>query len=168
MAKKIIALGSDHAGYKLKTEIIKYLQKRGYETVDVGNDSESISASYATYGHKLANYIQKNKGTENEVFYGIGVCGTGLGISYALNRHEGIVAARVSTVKDGALAKQHNNANVLCFGGRIHTIEEAEKIIEAYENETFEGGRHMDRIKGIDEFIEVDSEGHIFKKTEVK
>ncbi|OYD27120.1 ribose 5-phosphate isomerase B [Mycoplasma testudineum] len=150
--KKLIALGSDHAGYELKAQIIEYLKSRGYETHDVGTSNSTDSTSYATYGHKLANFIQERIGTEKEPLFSIGVCGTGLGISYALNRHTNIVAARVSTVSDGRLAKQHNNANVLCFGGRIHSIDEAKAIIEAYENAEFEGGRHIDRIKGIDVF----------------
>ena len=138
------AIASDHGGYELKENIKMYLKSRGIEVEDLGTNSDK-SVSYATYGHALADFIKKNPD-----YKGIGICGTGLGISYALNRHKGIRAARVTSVEDAKLAKQHNDANVLALGGRQINITQAKNIIEAYEAIDYEGGRHQARIEGID------------------
>ncbi|QGZ97502.1 RpiB/LacA/LacB family sugar-phosphate isomerase [Mycoplasma sp. NEAQ87857] len=143
--KKVIALASDHAGYQLKNELQEYVRSLGYDTVDLGPSTDKESISYATQGNDLANYI-----TTRHPDFGIGVCGTGLGISYALNRHKGIRAARVVSVEDAHLAKQHNNANVLVFGGRQISFDEAKKIIDEYIKTDFEGGRHIQRIEELD------------------
>ncbi|TNK87435.1 ribose-5-phosphate isomerase, partial [Mycoplasmopsis pullorum] len=83
--------------------------------------------------------------------FGIGICGTGLGISYALNRHKHIRAARITSVEDAHLAKQHNNANVLVFGGRQVTFEQAKDMVDEYLKTQFEGGRHIARIEELDQ-----------------
>lgn len=144
MSKKV-ALASDHAGYELKEKLKYYLEKLGYETVDLGPDTDKVSVSYATKGNELADYV-----VENQPEFGVAVCGTGLGISYALNRHKHIRAARVTSVEDGYLAKLHNNANVLCFGGRQISEEDAEKILDKYIDTNYEGGRHQIRIDELD------------------
>lgn len=143
--KKVVALASDHAGFLLKDELAKYVQKLGYEVVDLGPDTDQKSVSYAEKGKELAEYVYQNKPT-----FGIGVCGTGLGISYALNRHKGIRAARVTSLEDAHLAKQHNDANVLVFGGRQIAPELAEQIVDEYIKTEFEGGRHIQRIEELD------------------
>ncbi|CAC13785.1 RIBOSE-5-PHOSPHATE ISOMERASE [Mycoplasmopsis pulmonis] len=143
---KKIAIASDHAGYSLKESIKKHYKDQNYEVIDLGTNSEE-STSYSEYGHKLAEYMQ-NK--DNKVDFGIGICGTGLGISYALNRHEGIIAARVTSEEDAYLAKAHNNANVLALGSRQISLEKAVKIIDKYQQSSFEGGRHIPRIEGIE------------------
>ncbi|EFF41673.1 RpiB/LacA/LacB family sugar-phosphate isomerase [Mycoplasmopsis alligatoris] len=143
--KKVVALASDHAGFELKENIKNYLAKKGYETVDLGPDTDKVSVSYATQGKELANYVDEHK-----VDFGVGVCGTGLGISYALNRHKHIRAARVTSVEDAHLAKLHNDANVLCFGGRQIEKEKAFEMIDDYIATQYEGGRHQSRIDELD------------------
>ncbi len=138
------ALASDHGGLSLKEDIITFLKAKNIEYIDLGPNTDD-SVSYAEYGHKLAEYI-----LENKEYKGIGICGTGLGISYALNRHPGIRAARVRDIEDAELAKQHNDANVLVFGGRQTSIIEAMAMIEIFRDTKFEGGRHQDRIDGIE------------------
>ncbi|WP_036452947.1 RpiB/LacA/LacB family sugar-phosphate isomerase [Mycoplasma buteonis] len=144
--KKVVALASDHAGYKLKKELCDYVRSLGYDTVDLGPDTDEKSVSYAEQGKELAEYIDSRHPD-----FGIGVCGTGLGISYALNRHKRIRAARVTTVEDAHLAKQHNNANVLVFGGRQVKLEDAKKMVDEYIKTEYEGGRHQVRIDQLDE-----------------
>ncbi|MBU4689505.1 RpiB/LacA/LacB family sugar-phosphate isomerase [Mycoplasma zalophidermidis] len=147
MSKKIVAMASDHGGCKLKNELISYINELGYEVVDLGPADSSTSVSYSLQGHKLANYMKEHK-----VSFGLGFCGTGLGISYALNRHHGIRAARITSVEDAHLAKQHNNANVLVLGGRQVPLDEAKAMIKEYINTEFEGGRHQNRIDDIENF----------------
>ncbi|VEU78077.1 RpiB/LacA/LacB family sugar-phosphate isomerase [Mycoplasmopsis columbinasalis] len=149
MSKKLVVFASDHAAVGLKKELEKYVQTKGYEVLDLGPADESQSCSYALQGHKLANYMNEN---EDKVAFGIGLCGTGLGISYALNRHTNIRAARVTSVADAHMAKQHNDANVLVFGGRITAPADAKAMVDEYLNTEFEGGRHQQRIKDIDNF----------------
>ncbi|MBZ4212869.1 RpiB/LacA/LacB family sugar-phosphate isomerase [Mycoplasma sp. U97] len=143
-----VVFASDHGGCLLKNEVLNYIKSLGYETVDLGPVDDSKSISYAEQGHKLANYMTNNK----DVAFGVGFCGTGLGISYALNRHKGIRAARITSTEDANLAKLHNNANVIVLGGRQVNIEEAKEMINEYINTEYEGGRHQNRIDQIDEF----------------
>nr|WP_322958829.1 RpiB/LacA/LacB family sugar-phosphate isomerase [Mycoplasmopsis canis]WQQ12189.1 RpiB/LacA/LacB family sugar-phosphate isomerase [Mycoplasmopsis canis] len=145
MKKKVIAFSSDHAAFNLKEQLIDYVKSLGYDVVDLGPKTDAISVSYAEQGHKLANYINDEKPD-----FGIAMCGTGLGISYALNRHKHIRAARVVSVEDAHLAKQHNDANVLVFGGRQVELEEAKKMVDEYIKTEFEGGRHQARIDQLD------------------
>ncbi|QJR44420.1 RpiB/LacA/LacB family sugar-phosphate isomerase [Mycoplasma miroungirhinis] len=141
---QIIAFASDHAGFDLKDKLSKKLISEGYQIVDLGPDSGSTSVSYADYGFKLAHYLKENPDAK-----GIGICGTGLGISYALNRFSFIRAARVSSVDDAKLAKLHNDANVLAFGGRQITLENAFEMFKKWESTEFEGGRHIQRIETL-------------------
>ncbi|UUD35969.1 RpiB/LacA/LacB family sugar-phosphate isomerase [Mycoplasmopsis citelli] len=143
--KKVVAFASDHAGFKLKEDLVKYMQSLGYETVDLGPKTDEFPVSYATQGKELAEYVDSQKPD-----FAIGVCGTGLGISYALNRHKHIRAARVTSVEDAHLAKLHNNANVLAFGGRQISTKDAQKIIDEYLATQYEGGRHQQRIDELD------------------
>ncbi|MGV2392510.1 UNVERIFIED_CONTAM: RpiB/LacA/LacB family sugar-phosphate isomerase [Campylobacter lari] len=147
MNKKVV-LASDHGGCELKNELKDYVQSLGYEIVDLGPETSETSISYATQGHKLANYVNEH----NDVAFGIGLCGTGLGISYALNRHHGIRAARITSVEDARLAKLHNNANVIVLGGRYVPLAEAKAMVNEYVRTDYEGGRHQTRIDQIEEF----------------
>lgn len=144
--KKVIALASDHAGFKLKQELQEYVRTLGYDTVDLGPSTDANPVSYADAGKELAEYM-----TSRKPDFGIGVCGTGLGISYALNRHKGVRAARITTPEDAHLAKQHNDANVIVFGGRQVSFEQAKEMVDEYIKTQFEGGRHIARIKELDE-----------------
>lgn len=145
MTNKKFYLASDHGGFQLKEEIKEYLISKGYQIEDLGPSDGTHSVSYACYGKKLAQNVLKNNS------YGIGICGTGLGISYSVNRFKGIRGARITSVEDAMLAKQHNNANILLFGGRQVTISKAKEMIEAFLNSEYEGGRHQSRIDELDE-----------------
>ncbi|BAP00828.1 ribose 5 phosphate isomerase [Mycoplasmopsis californica HAZ160_1] len=147
MDKKIVAFASDHAAVDLKNKLVAYIEELGYQAVDLGPVDESQKVSYSLQGHKLAKYVK-----ENDVNFGIGLCGTGLGISYALNRHNGIRAARVASVEDAELAKLHNNANILVFGGRQVSFEQAKTMVDKYIATNYEGGRHQQRIDDIEHF----------------
>lgn len=144
--KEKIYLSSDHAGYDLKDQIKKYLEDQKYEVIDLGTNNNSDSVSYSEYGKKLAKNVLNDKGS-----YGIGVCGTGLGISYSVNRFKGIRGARVTSVEDAKLAREHNDANVLLFGGRQLNIDQVEKMIDQFFKSKYEGGRHQKRIDELDE-----------------
>lgn len=143
--KEKIYLSSDHGGYDLKDLIKGFLEKDGYEVIDLGTSNNKDSVSYADYGQKLAEAVLKDKGS-----YGIGVCGTGLGISYAVNRYKGIRGARITSVEDAKLAKEHNDANILLFGGRQVAINQAEAMIKEFFKSKYEGGRHQSRIDALD------------------
>ncbi|WP_406602802.1 ribose 5-phosphate isomerase B [Metamycoplasma sualvi] len=144
--KEKIYLSSDHAGYDLKDKIKKYLEDQKYEVIDLGTNNNYDSVSYSEYGKKLAKNVLNDKGS-----YGIGVCGTGLGISYSVNRFKGIRGARVTSVEDAKLAREHNDANVLLFGGRQLNIDQVEKMIDQFFKSKYEGGRHQKRIDELDE-----------------
>lgn len=136
-------LASDHGGYELKNEIKNYLLSKHFIVDDLGCNGENVS--YATYGNKLAKKVLKDKDA-----VGIGVCGTGIGISIAVNRVKGIRGARITSVDDATLAKTHNNANVLLLGGRQQSIEEVIKMIDSFIANEFEGNRHVSRLEELD------------------
>ncbi len=144
--KEKIYLSSDHGGFDLKDLIKNYLEKNGYDVIDLGTSNNKDSVSYTDYGKKLAKAVLNDKGS-----YGIGVCGTGLGISYSVNRFKGIRGARITSVEDARLAKEHNNANILLFGGRQIPINQAEAMIQEFFKSKYEGGRHQSRIDALDE-----------------
>ncbi|MBR4438862.1 MAG: ribose 5-phosphate isomerase B [Bacteroidales bacterium] len=144
MAKKVIVgMASDHAGYKLKEHLKPFLEKMGYKVKDFGTHSEE-SMDYPDTAHPLA-FAVENK----DVDFGVAMCGSGNGITMTLNKHQGVRAALCWTPELGALAKQHNNANVLSLPARFISEAEAEEIVKAYLNAEFEGGRHQRRIDKI-------------------
>ncbi|MGL6125388.1 MAG: RpiB/LacA/LacB family sugar-phosphate isomerase [Metamycoplasmataceae bacterium] len=136
-------LAGDHGGYDLKSKIKDYLLSKNYKVEDLGCDGSCVS--YAEYGKKLANAVLKDK-----EMIGIGVCGTGIGISIAVNRFKGIRGARITSIEDAKFAKIHNNANILLLGGRQLSIEETIKMIETFIENEFEGGRHIPRLEELD------------------
>ena len=139
----MIGVGSDHGGFELKTHIINHLKEKGLEYKDFGCYDEK-SVDYPDIAEKVCNAIN-NKECEN----GILICGTGIGISMAANKINGIRAAHCHDVYSAEMTKRHNNANVLCMGGRVVGRELAFRIIDAWLESEFEGGRHADRIKKI-------------------
>lgn len=141
-----IGLGSDHGGYNLKTEIVKYLEEKGIECVDFGPNNSLESVDYPIYGETVANAV--NKG---EVDYGILCCGTGIGISLAANKIPGIRCAVVSDVFSAKMSKAHNDANMLSLGERVLGKGLALEIVEAWINTEFEGDRHSRRVDMIKE-----------------
>ena len=138
-----IGLGSDHAGYQLKEKIKTFLQSQNIEIEDFGTYSEE-STDYPDYAHTLAEAV-----SENKVDLGIAMCGSGNGISMALNKHQKVRAALCWNEELAALARQHNDANILSLPARFISEEIALKIVEAYLNNNFEGGRHQRRVDKI-------------------
>jgi ribose 5-phosphate isomerase B len=142
MPKKI-AIAADHAGFEMKTKIIAHLVKKGFEVEDLGAHCED-RVDYPDFGFKLATHI-----TAGKADFGIGVCGSGLGISIALNRYSGIRAALCHDVTMARLSRLHNDANVLCLGGRVTGQVTAEDITDEFFKTAFEGGRHQDRVNKL-------------------
>jgi len=140
---KKIFISSDHAGYKLKEQIKNKFSKK-YSLIDLGTDNSNISVNYPDYAHELCKKVAKNGKN-----MGILVCGSGMGMSMAANRHKKIRAAVCYSLKNTKLSRLHNNANVITLGSRLINKNIAFKCIEAFVNTNFEGGRHINRIKKI-------------------
>ena len=141
--KTTIAMASDHAGFQLKQKVKLHLYSLGYEVMDFGTFSDE-SCDYADFAHPAANAVE-----EGEYPFGIAMCGSGNGIQMTLNKHQGIRAALCWTPELASLARQHNNANFLVLPARFISEEEAYKIIDAFLEAKFEGGRHQRRIDKI-------------------
>ena len=138
-----IAIGADHAGFKLKERLKKWLEKNGHTVRDFGTTSED-SADYPDFAHPVAEAVQ------SKAFdLGLLVCGSGNGVAMTANKHEGVRAAICWNEELAALARQHNDANVLCFGARFTAPEDAERILDRFLNSSFEGGRHARRVGKI-------------------
>lgn len=144
MNKNNIIIASDHAGYKLKQELIQKLHEKNYEAVDLGTNNEE-STDYPKYAHKMARFIQKNPDS-----FGILTCGSGIGMSIAANRHQGVRAALCTSPEMASLARQHNNANILVLSGRLMDTKTAWECVEKFLSTAFEGGRHERRVQEID------------------
>ncbi len=139
----MIAIGSDHGGYELKEHVKKHLSDKGIEVKDYGVFSEE-SVDYPDCAAPVCRAVQSG-----EAERGILLCGTGIGISIAANKFSGIRAALCSDVYSALMAKQHNNANILCLGGRVTGRELAFMIADTWLNAEFEGGRHAARVEKI-------------------
>ena len=137
-------IGTDHAGYEIKPFVIEYLQKKGIEVEDLGTYSTE-SVDYPDFAHKVAEAVSANPGT-----MGVLICGSGIGMSLAANKHKGIRAALCHDHYTAAMARRHNNANILCFGARIVGLGVVESILDAWLENEFEGGRHQRRVEKID------------------
>lgn len=140
---KKIGLACDHAGYELKEYVKKLLEEKGLEYKDFGCYSEE-SVDYPDFAHPLAEAVENG-----ECYPGIAICGSGNGISMALNKHQGIRAALCWTPELASLARQHNDANILSMPGRFITKETGKEIVETFLSGKFEGGRHQRRIDKI-------------------
>ena len=140
---KKIFISSDHAGYKLK-EHIKRKFSRKYKIQDLGTNNSSVSVNYPDYAHKLCKKVSNNSSN-----MGILVCGSGMGMSMAANRHKKIRAAVCYSVKNTKLSRLHNNANIITLGSRLTKKNTALKCIDVFMNTKFEGGRHSKRVKKI-------------------
>jgi len=137
---KKIVIGCDHGGLELKNEIIVHLNKRGIEITDVGTYT-SDSCNYPDYARALCKKIQSG-----EFERGILVCGTGIGMSMAANKFKGIRAACCSDTFSARMTRMHNNANVLCLGGRVIGAGLACDMVDLFVDTAFEGGRHQARV----------------------
>lgn len=140
---KKVGIASDHAGYEMKEFVVGYLQAKGFEVYDFGTHSPE-SVDYADYGHPLAEAVE-----QGEVDCGVGLCGSGEGISMTLNKHQGIRAGLCWLPEIAHLIRQHNNANVIVLPARFITNDEAVAILDEYFATEFEGGRHEARIAKI-------------------
>lgn len=138
------AIANDHAGHPLRAIVIETLKSLGHEVLDLGTDRLD-SVDYPDFAHALAAKIESG-----EVEKGVLLCGSGIGISIAANRHRGVRAALCSEPVSAALSRQHNDANVLCMGARIVGLSVAEATVRAFAQGTFEGGRHQKRIDKIE------------------
>lgn len=137
------AIGNDHAAIELKQIIKKHMEERGIEVRDFGTN-ENVSCNYTDYAEAVANAV-----ASGECERGILICGTGVGISIAANKVNGIRACCCSEPFSAKLSKQHNNSNILCFGARVVGSELAKMIVDAWLDAEFEGGRHQTRVDMI-------------------
>ena len=140
---KKLAIGSDHAGFELKSEILKHLKSNGYDVKDFGAYS-SDRADYPDFAHPLSMAVEKG-----EYDLGILICGSGNGISMTANKHQGIRAALCWEKEIAELARLHNDANILAMPARYIEVEEAKACVDVFLNTDFEGGRHQGRVEKI-------------------
>ena len=145
-----IAIGSDHAGYPLKQQLAEHLREAGHEVNDLGTHSEE-SVDYPEYGAMVARAV-----VDGDADYGVCVCCTGIGIGIAANKVKGARAAVVHDATSARMARQHNDANVVCVGARLTGPQAAADAVDAFLSAEFEGGRHQRRI---DEISELEREG---------
>lgn len=144
MNKPKINIGSDHAGFEMKGQVIKFLEEAGYQVKDFGCYTPD-SIDYPDVAHPVAEAVLENPDT-----FGILLCGSGNGVCLTANKHNGIRACLCWLPELGALARQHNNANILCLPSRYVDKETALEIVSSFLNASFEGGRHQNRVNKID------------------
>jgi ribose 5-phosphate isomerase B len=140
MSRKPIAIASDHAGYDLKTILAQELAEMGYEVLDLGTDGPQ-SVDYPDFGSALAEVVRAG-----EAERGVLICGTGIGISMAANRHPGVRAAVCWDETSARLTREHNDANVLALGARLLGVEVAKDCVRTFLSTDFAGGRHAGRV----------------------
>lgn len=138
-----IAIGSDHAGYLAKMQVIPYLQELGHEVVDFGTYSTE-SCDYPEFGYKVAKAVQSG-----ECEKGVVICSTGIGISISANKVKGIRCSLCTNEFTAEMTRRHNDSNVLAMGAKVVSIEEMKKIIKIYFSTPFDGGRHSTRVEKI-------------------
>lgn len=138
-----IAIGGDHAGFEYKSKIIEFLREKGFEINDLGAYS-SESVDYPDFAHPVAQAVESQQAD-----WGILICGSGNGVAITANKHQGIRAALCWNVELAKLARQHNNANILCLPARFVSVEETLAMVEAFAHTDFEGGRHSNRVAKI-------------------
>ena len=142
-----IAVGSDHAGFDLKSAVTEHLADAGHEIVDLGTDSSDRPVDYPVFGLAVGRAV-----VEGRAERGVCVCGTGIGIGIAANKVDGVRAALVHDATTATLARRHNDANVVCLGGRTLGVLEALDAVDAFFSTDFAGGRHQARVDEIAEY----------------
>ena len=142
---KTIVLGADHGGFELKNTIKNHLENKGYTVIDVGTNS-SDSCDYPVFASKACAHV-----LSGEADLGILVCGTGIGMSMAANKHKGIRAACCSDTFSARLTRLHNNANFLCIGARVLGAGLALDLVDEFVNAEFEGDRHTKRLSLVED-----------------
>jgi ribose 5-phosphate isomerase B len=140
---KPVAIGSDHAGYDYKEQLISFLEGKGIAFTDMGTHSKD-SVDYPDYAHPVANAVENG-----EAAFGILICGSANGVAITANKHQGIRAAICWGEELAQLARAHNNANILCIPARFVREGDAEKMVATFITTSFEGGRHANRVNKI-------------------
>jgi len=143
-----IALAADHAGFALKDELVAWLREAGHEVSDLGTNGPG-SVDYPDYGARLARAVASGEATR-----GIAVCGSGIGISIAINRNPACRCARVDDPLSARLAREHNDANVLALGGRLIGADMARACVTEFLGANFAGGRHQRRVDQLSSLLE--------------
>jgi ribose 5-phosphate isomerase B len=138
-----ISIGNDHAGPEYKKAIVEMLTSKGHEVINHGTDSPD-SVDYPDFGHPVATDVENRTAD-----FGIVICGSGNGINMTVNKHQGIRGALCWTREIAALARQHNDANILSIPARYTSIKQAVEMADVFLNTEFEGGRHQDRVGKI-------------------
>lgn len=138
-----IVVGSDHAGFELKDNIVHYLRERGHMVTDAGTGS-GASCDYPDFAARAARLV-----STGDADRGVLICGTGIGMVITANKFKGVRAALCTTPEEATLARRHNNTNILCLGCRTRPEAINEKILETWLETGFEGGRHQDRLDKI-------------------
>ena len=141
MINKVLAFGCDHAGLELKLALIEVAQSFEYRTIDCGTHTTE-SVDYPDFANKVVEAIKSEQAA-----LGVLICGTGIGMGMAANRYPGIRAAVCHTELEARLAREHNDANILCVGGRILGIEQARSCLVAFLSSHFTNGRHTSRVE---------------------
>jgi len=141
--KRTLAIASDHAGYQMKLSIIKHLEEKGYEVMDLGTDSTE-AVNYPDFGHPLAEAVESGRFS-----MGISLCGSGNGINMVTNKHQGIRGALCWNREISRMARSHNDANICSIPARYINLETAVEIVDAFLETDYEGGRHDIRINNI-------------------
>jgi ribose 5-phosphate isomerase B len=140
----VIVIASDHAGFELKARVIELLQGAGHEVRDLG-PADSSPVDYPDFAHRVAGAV-----ASGEAERGVLICGTGIGMSMTANRHPGVRAALCHDAFTAEMARRHNDANVLCMGGRVTGVGVAEQVVHLFLDTEFEGGRHRRRTERIE------------------
>lgn len=140
---KPIAIGSDHAGYDYKEDLISFLEGKGYAFTDYGTDTKD-SVDYPDFAHPVANAVEGG-----DAAFGILLCGSANGVAITANKHKGIRAALCWGEEIAKLAREHNNANIICIPARFVSEGDAEKMVQVFMTTAFEGGRHENRVSKI-------------------
>ena len=140
---KKVAIGCDHAGYELKKTVTSFLKENGFTTIDKGTFS-SESVDYPDFAHLVADTV-----SVGEADWGILICGSANGVAITANKHQKIRAAICWKSEIASLARQHNNANIICLPARFVSVNEALEMVQVFYNTEFEGGRHSRRVEKI-------------------
>lgn len=149
MQGKKIAVGADHAGCPLKNILKAYLEEKGYEVLDFGTNDATQSVDYPDKAQAVAQALETDQAS-----LGVLVCGSGIGMSIAVNRYPFIRGALVYNEELAKLSRQHNNSNVLILGGRFIDEETAKKCLDVFLSTEFEGGRHLRRVEKLEGLVQ--------------
>lgn len=138
-----IAIGNDHAGTELKQQVLRYLEENNHTVINVGTDSDE-SVDYPDFAHQVGKMVN-----ENETEMGVVICGSGNGVNITVNKYPGVRSALCWTTEIAALARQHNNANVIAIPARFVSNTLALEMVKVFFETNFEGGRHSRRVDKI-------------------